>query len=170
MTDDELLTIYRSMRTLSEGMEARNAALEKSTAAQDAVVAQLRQLPLLLGRQLNEYIVDGVKQSMDQDFRVPFDHAVKKPIEDLKYAASEARIMMGRVQQATRLDSRRFMALLVTAGFVLGVGASYLFFNRQVSDLNERIDHLNERVLLAMPITGGAAVQPDPAGKKHGKH
>ena len=101
---------------------------------------------------------------------MPFDHAVKKPIEDLKYASSEARITMGRVQQATRLESRRFMALFVTAGFVLGVGASYLFFNRQVSDLNERIDHLNERVLLAMPITGGAAVQPDPAAKKHGKH
>ena len=169
MTDDELLVLYRSMRKLSEGMEARNAALEKSTAAQNAAIAQLNQLPAVVGQQLNLYIAAGVKESIREDFRMPVEHAVKKPIEDLKYAASEARRMLERIQYSTRFESRRYMALLVAAGFVLGIGVSYLFMAHQLSDMNDRLDRLTTNVLLAVPTPTMPSV-PDPAGKKHGRH
>lgn len=169
MTDDELLALYRSMRTLSEGMDARNVALEKSTAAQNAAIAQLNKLPAVVGQQLNLYIAAGVKESIREDFRMPVEHAVKKPIEDLKYAASEARRMLERIQYSTRFESYRYMALLVAAGFVLGIGASYLFVSHQLSDMNDRLDRLTQNVLLAVPAPTMPSA-PDPAGKKHGRH
>lgn len=169
MTDDELLVLYRSMRTLSEGMEARNAALEKSTAAQNAAIAQLNKLPVVVGQQLNHYIAAAVKESIQEDFRMPVEHAVKKPIEDLKYAAGEARRMLGRVEAFNRFESYRYMALLVAGGFVLGIGASYLFISHQLSDFNDRLDRLNQNLLLVMPAPAAPSA-PEPAGKKHGRH
>lgn len=170
MTDDELLVLYRSMRTLGEGMEARNAALEKSTEELDVTLRQLRQLPAAIGQQVNLYIAAGVKESLKEDFRFPVEHAVKKPIADLTYAASEARVALGNIQSAIRFESYRYVAALIALGFVLGIGASYFFFNRQVDALNDRIDTLNERLLLVMPIPGAAPVQPEPPRKKHGLH
>ena len=170
MTDDELLVLYRSMRTLGEGMEARNAALEKSTEELDVTLRQLRQLPPAIGQQLNLYIAAAVKESLKEDFRFPVEHAVKKPIADLTYAASEARVALGNIQSATRFDSFRYLALLVALGFVLGIGVSYLFFNRQIDGLNDRIDQLNQRMLFVMPIPGAPPVQPEPPRKKHGLH
>ncbi len=45
MRDDELLAIYGATRQLAEGMTARDAELKQSTAALEATIAQVRQLP-----------------------------------------------------------------------------------------------------------------------------
>ena len=50
MKDDELLAIYSHIRQLSAAMEAREAALEKSTAELHAAIAQVRQLPCWGGK------------------------------------------------------------------------------------------------------------------------
>ena len=54
MKDDELLAIYGATRQLAEDMEARDAALKQSTAALDAAIAQMRQLPAWLGQQTSK--------------------------------------------------------------------------------------------------------------------
>ena len=55
MRDDELLAIYGATRQLAEGMTARDAELKQSTAALEATIAQVRQLPAMLGQQTSKY-------------------------------------------------------------------------------------------------------------------
>jgi len=50
MRDDELLAIYGATRQLAEGMTARDAELKQSTAALEATIVQVRQLPAMLGQ------------------------------------------------------------------------------------------------------------------------
>ena len=54
MRDDELLAIYGATRQLAEGMTARDAELKQSTAALEATIAQVRQLPAMLGQQTSK--------------------------------------------------------------------------------------------------------------------
>ena len=63
MRDEELLAIYSHIRQLSTAMEAREAALEKSTAELHAAIVQVRQLPAVLGREAGQRIAAGVKQA-----------------------------------------------------------------------------------------------------------
>jgi hypothetical protein len=51
MRDDELLAIYGATRQLAEGMAARDAELKQSTAALEAIIVQVHQLPAMLGAQ-----------------------------------------------------------------------------------------------------------------------
>ncbi len=71
MTDDELLAIYGATRKLAEGMEARNAELKKSTAALEATIVQVRQLPAMLGTQTSKYIAAGIREVVQEDFSQP---------------------------------------------------------------------------------------------------
>ena len=58
MRDDELLAIYAATRQLAEGM----TELKQSTAALEATIAQVRQLPAMLGQQTSKYIAAGIRE------------------------------------------------------------------------------------------------------------
>jgi hypothetical protein len=45
VTEDQIVAIYGSIKTLAQSMAAREAALDKKTAAIDAAIAELKQLP-----------------------------------------------------------------------------------------------------------------------------
>ncbi|ADW71530.1 hypothetical protein [Granulicella tundricola] len=62
MRDDELLAIYGATRQLAEGMTARDAELKQTTAALEATIAQVRQLPAMLGQQTSKYIAAGIRE------------------------------------------------------------------------------------------------------------
>lgn len=44
MTDDEMIAWYGTMKKLTEGMRAREAALDRKTAALDTAIAQLEKI------------------------------------------------------------------------------------------------------------------------------
>ena len=72
MRDDELLAIYGATRQLAEGMQARDAELKQSTAALEATIAQVRQLPAMLGQQTSKYIAAGIREVVQEDFKQPW--------------------------------------------------------------------------------------------------
>jgi hypothetical protein len=74
MTDDELFAIYSATRQLAESMEARNVELKKSTAAFEATLVQVRQLPAMLGQQTSKYIAAGIREVVQEDFRQPIEN------------------------------------------------------------------------------------------------
>jgi hypothetical protein len=69
MRDDELLAIYGATRQLAEDMQARDAELKQSTAALEATIAQVRQLPAMLGQQTSKYIAAGIREVVQEDFK-----------------------------------------------------------------------------------------------------
>lgn len=77
MRDDELLAIYGATRQLAEGMTARDAELKQSTAALEATIAQVRQLPAMLGQQTSKYIAAGIQEVVEENFRQPIEKAVE---------------------------------------------------------------------------------------------
>ncbi len=78
MRDDELLAIYGATRQLAEGMTARDAELKQSTAALEATIAQVRQLPAMLGQQTSKYIAAGIREVVQEDFKQPLEKADRR--------------------------------------------------------------------------------------------
>ena len=79
MRDDELLAIYGATRQLAEGMTARDAELKQSTAALEATIVQVRQLPAMLGQQTSKYIAAGIREVVQEDFKQPLEKAIEGP-------------------------------------------------------------------------------------------
>ena len=95
MRDDELLAIYGFTRQLAEGMTARDAELKQSTAALEATIAQVRQLPAMLGQQTSKYIAAGIREIVQEDFKQPIEKAIEGPIRSIEVAAYHAREAVG---------------------------------------------------------------------------
>jgi hypothetical protein len=156
MRDDELLAIYGATRQLAEGMAARDAELKQSTAALEAVIVQVHQMPAMLGAQTSKYIAAGIREVVQEDFKQPIEKAVEGPIRSIEVAAYHARTWT-------------VFALILALGFALGAFGTYFFFTRQVSALNSRFDHL-EQMLVTPPPAADTHAPPPQAGKKHGQH
>ena len=170
MRDDELLAIYGATRQLAEDMAARDAELKQSTAALEATIAQVRQLPAMLGQQTSKYIAAGIREVVEEDFKQPLEKAIEGPIHSLDVAAYHARAAVEQINQRARFQNWTVFALILALGFALGAFGTYFFFTRQVSALNSRFDHL-EQMLVTPPPTAVDAHAPIPqAGKKHGQH
>ena len=71
MRDDELLAIYGATRQLAEGMTERDAELKQSTTALEATIAQVRQLPAMLGQQTSKYIAPASGRWSRRTFASP---------------------------------------------------------------------------------------------------
>ena len=169
MRDDELLAIYGATRKLAEGMETRAAELKQSTVALEATIAQVRQLPAMLGQQTSKYIAAGIREVVHDDFSLPIQKAIEGPIRSIDVAAYHAREAVGHLKQEARFQTWTIFALILAFGFALGAFGTYFFFTRQVSALNDRFDHL-QQLLLTPPGATDTHAPLLKDGKKHGQH
>jgi hypothetical protein len=170
MRDDELLAIYGATRQLAEGMAARDAELKKSTAALEAIIVQVHQLPAMLGAQTSKYIAAGIREVVQDDFKEPIEKAIEGPIHSLGVAAYHAREAVERINQRARFQNWTVFGLILALGMALGGGVAYFFFARQVAALNDRFDHLEQLLLTPPPAAADTHIPPPQAGKKHGQH
>jgi hypothetical protein len=170
MRDDELLAIYGATRQLAEGMSARDAELKKSTAALEAIIVQVHQLPAMLGAQTSKYIAAGIREVVQEDFKQPIEKAIEGPIHSLDVAAYHARAAVEQIKQEARFQNWTVFALILALGMALGGFGAYFFFARQVSALNDRFDHLQQLLLTPVPAAADTHVPPPQTGKKHGQH
>lgn len=158
MTDDELLAVYGSIRRLAESMSAREAALDRKTAALDAAIAEIRQLPAALGKQTSQYIAAGVRASIQDDFSRPIAEAVKGPIAELSRETYHARVVMEQVGKESRYQTWTWLAILVLLGVILGATGCYYFVQQDIGQINDRIDNIQQQITPAAPA---------PAEKRH---
>jgi len=170
MRDDELLAIYGATRQLAEGMTARDAELKQSTVALEATIAQVRQLPAMLGQQTSKYIAAGIREVVEEDFRQPIEKAVEGPIRSIEVAAYHAREAVGHLKEEARFQTWTVFALILALGFALGAFGTYFFFTRQVSALNSRFDHFEQILAAPAPAPSDIHAPMPQAGKKHGQH
>jgi hypothetical protein len=170
MTEEELLALYALVRKEAEGMGAREKALQERTAALNQSIQQLQQLPLTLGKQTSEYIAMGVRQAIKDDFSRPIETAVKGPLELLSQEVYHARDVMAQVGGEVAFQTWRWVAFLVLIGVALGSGGCYWFFVRDLSQVNDRLDSIQQQVLLALPPPDAKpATGPSPRSH-HGSH
>jgi hypothetical protein len=170
MRDDELLAIYGATRQLAEGMTARDAELKQSTAALEAIIVQVHQLPAMLGAQTSKYIAAGIREVVQGDFKEPIEKAIEGPIHSLGVAAYHAREAVERINQRARFQNWTVFGLILALGMALGGGVAYFFFARQVSALNDRFDYLQHLLLTPTPAAADTHVPPPKTGKKPGQH
>lgn len=170
MRDDELLAIYGATRKLAESMEARDEELKKSTAALEATIAQVRQLPATLGAQTSKYIAASIREVVQEDFRQPIEKAVEGPIRSIEVAAFHAREAVGHLKEQSRYLNWQWFAIVLALGFALGAFGTYYFFTRQVSALNDRFDHLQQLLVAPAPASANTPAPPPQTRKKHGQH
>jgi hypothetical protein len=122
---------------------------KKSTAALEAIIVQLHQLPAMLGAQTSKYIAAGIREVVQDDFCQPVEKAIEGPIRSIEVAAYHAREAVEQIKRETRFQNWTVFALILALGMALGDGGAYFFFARQVAALNDRFDHLEQ--LLLMP-------------------
>ena len=170
MTDEELLVIYGGIRSLAASMEAREAALQNSTAALDASIAQVQQLPAWLGQQTGQYIAAGIRKVVREDFGQPIEKAVEGPIRSIETAAYHAREAVGQLKEQSRYLNWTWFAIVLALGFALGGVGNYFLFTRQVSALNDRFDHLQQLLLTPAPASADLQPTPQQTKKKRGAH
>ena len=164
MTDDELLLIYKGLRDMTEAMRVREAALDKKTAALDAAIAQLGKVPEALGRQASQYIAEGVRKSIQDDFSRPIAEAVKGPIADLSRETYHAREVMHQVGRESRYQTWGWIAIMVLLGIILGAFGCYFFFQRDIGRIDDRLDSIQQILTPAASVP-----QAKPADTKPGK-
>ena len=168
MTDDELLLIYKGLRDMNEAMKAREIALDSKTAALGSAIAQLGKLPETLGKQTSQYIAMGVRQSIQDDFSRPIAEAVKGPIAELSRETYHARIVMEQVGKEVRFQSWTWVAVLVLLGFALGGAAGYYLFVRDLNQVNDRLDAIQQQVTSDSPARVKPVDGKTARGKKGG--
>ena len=173
MRDDELLAIYTGTRQVAEAMAARDAELKRSTAALEATIVQVRQLPAMLGQQTSKYIAQGLKEALEGDLKEPVEAALRQPLYALELATRQATKAVSEFEGTSRFVTWGWFAVILTLGFGLGAFGTYFFFTRQVSALNERFDHLQQLLVAAAPasVSPDAQAPPPPTRKKpHSQH
>ena len=169
MRDDELLAIYTATRQIAEAMAARDAELKKSTAALEATVVQVRQLPAWLGQQTGQYIASGIREVVQKDFSHPIEDALKEPLLSLDVALRHAMSVVSEFKGVTRYLSWTWFALILALGIGLGSSGTYFFFTREVGKLRDQITAMQQQV--ASPVAPVASpASPPQTKKKHGAH
>ena len=171
MRDDELLAIYGATRQIAESMAARDAELKKSTAALEATVVQVRQLPAWLGQQTGQHIAAGIREVVQEDFGQPIEDALKTPLFSLDLALRHATTVVSEFKGASRFVSLGWFAVILTLGVALGSSGTYFFFTREVGKLRDQIDAMQQQV--APPVAPVVVPAPSPqqqTKKKHGAH
>lgn len=165
MTDDEAIALYGMVKKMAQAMTEREAALSAKTAALEAAVANLQQLPATLGKQTSQYIEKGVRASIKEDLKWPIEDALKGPIEELRYATSQAGDVMRQVRSEAKLQSWTTVALMVVLGIAIGSGGSYFFFIRDIGNINDRLETIQQQIATPAP-----APEAKPAGKPGKAH
>ena len=171
MRDDELLAIYTATRQIAEAMAARDAELKKSTAALEATIVQVRQLPALLGQQTSQYIASGIREVVQGDFSEPIERALQKPLFSLDLALRQATTVVSEFKGASRFVTWGWFAVILTLGIALGCSGTYFFFTREVGKLRDQIDAMQQQVAPPVaPVAVPAPPSQQQTKKKHGAH
>ena len=171
MRDDELLAIYTATRQIAEGMAARDAELKKSTAALEATIAQVKQLPAALGQQTSKYIASGIREVVQGDFSAPIEEALQKPLFSLDLALRQATTVVSEFKGVTRYLSWTWFAIILALGLGLGSFGTYFFFTREVGKLHDQITALQQQIAPpAAPVAVPAPAPQQQTKKKHGGH
>ncbi len=169
MADDEAIALYGAVKKMAEAMAAREAVLDEKTAALDHTIAELKGLPLALGKQTSQYIAAGVRQSIQDDFSRPIADAVKGPLKELESATYHARTVMAEGGKEARLQNWKWIAAMVIMGIVLGATGCYYWFVRDLNQVNNRLDTIQQQLTPA-----ALAPVPQPADgkatKEHRRH
>ena len=168
MTDDELLLIYKGLRDMNEAMRVREAALDKKTATLDAAVAQLGKVPEALGRQTSQYIAEGVRKSIQDDFSRPLAEAVKGPIADLSRETYHAREIMAEVGKESRLQTWKWISIMVLCGIIIGVCGSYYFYNQTIGRISDRLDSIQQQIAPPAPVPDAKPIDSKPGKGRKG--
>ena len=142
----------------------RRRCSARGTAALNATIAELRQLPVTLGQHTSHYIAEGVRKAIQDDFTRPIASAVSGPMAELHRTAHEARLAIGEVRSESKFQSWTWVAIIVLLGVVLGMTGSYFFYTRDVGRINDRIDSLQQQIAPPAPI-----VRREAAGREGGQ-
>ena len=170
MRDDELLAIYTATRQIADAMAARDAELKKSTAALEATVVQVRQLPAMLGQQTSKYIAAGIQEVVQEDFGQPIEDALKAPLFSLDLATRHAATVISEFKGVTRYLTWTWFAIILAVGFGLGSFGTYFFFTREVGKLRDQIDATQQQAAPPVAPVTSPVLPPAPVKKKHGAH
>ncbi len=160
MSNDELLAIYGGVKEMAAAMKSREAVLDAKTAALGAAIAQLGKLPDTLGKQTSQYIAMGVRQSIQDDFSRPIAEAVKGPIAELSRETYHAREVMAEVGKESRLQTWKWISIMVLCGVILGAFGSYWFYNQVIGRIDDRLDSIQQQI-----TPGGSVPDAKPASK-----
>jgi hypothetical protein len=170
MADDEAIALYGAVKRMAEAMAAREAVLDAKTAALDHAIAELKGLPLALGKQTSQYIAMGVRQSIQDDFSRPIETAVKGPLELLNREIYHARDVMAQVGNEVAFQTWRWVAFLVLIGVAIGSGGCYWFFVRDLNQVNERLDSIQQQVMVVAPLPDAKPAIGSPTRAHHSSH
>ena len=151
MPDEEALAFYGAVKRMVQSMAEREAALSAKTAALEAAIANLEQLPAALGKQTSLYIEKGVRAAIKEDIRWPVEDSLKGPLGELREATHEARSVMRQVRSESKLQSWTAIALMVVLGIAIGMGGSYYFFTRDLGNINDRLDTIQQQIATPAP-------------------
>ena len=168
MADDEAIALYGAVKRMVQAMADREAALDEKAAALDAAIAGLQQLPATLGKQTSQYIEAGIRASIRGDFKRPIEDAINGPIGELQYATNQARDVMREVRSESKLQSWTAIAVMVVLGVALGMGGSYFFFIRDLGNINDRLETIQQQIATPVPVP--EAKPPAKPGKAHQSH
>ena len=107
----------------------------------------------MLGKQTSQYIAMGIRQSIQDDFSRPIAEAVKGPIADLSRATYHAREIMAQVGKESRFQTWNAIAVMILLGVFLGAFGSYYFFNRELGQVSDRLDAIQQQVAPVAPAS-----------------
>jgi hypothetical protein len=165
MPDEEALAFYGAVKRMVQSMAEREAALSAKTAALEAAIANLEQLPAALGKQTSLYIEKGVRAAIKEDIRWPVEDSLKEPLSNLRSATYEALGVMRQVRSEAKLQSWTAIALMVVLGIAIGSGGSYFFFIRDLGNINDRLETIQQQIATPAP-----APDAKPAGRPGKPH
>ena len=167
MTDDELLLIYSSMRKFTESMQAREESLDQKTAALNAAISHLQQLPAALGKQTSQYIATGVRQSIQDDFSRPIETAVKGPLSELSREVYHARDVISQVRNESHYQTLGWVVAMVAIGIAIGVVGTWWFFQRDIGRIDDSLTSIQQQLTQSVPVPDTNAATAAPAKKHH---
>ena len=164
MAEDQAVALYGLAKKQLESMNLREAELQKGTAALLAAVSELKGLPLTLSKQTSQYIAEGIRKSIADDFSRPIEAAVKAPLAELTSATYDARAVMRQVGKESRFHSWIWMLSLFLIGLFTGAACHHVYTMSKVDRIGDQLDSLQHQIAPPTPV-------PDakPADGKAGK-
>ncbi|MFT4115023.1 hypothetical protein [Silvibacterium sp.] len=143
---------HGTIRKLAESMSAREAALNRKSAAFDAAIAKIKQLPTALGKETSQYIAAGVRASIQDDFIRSIAEAVKGPIAKLSRETYHAKQAIAEVARYERFQTWTWLGSIFLLGCLAGGAVGYYaFFVQGMNQMNDRLDAIQHKVTAVAP-------------------
>jgi len=95
---------------------------------------------------------------------------VKGPLELLSREVYHARDVMAQVGSEVYFQTWRWVAFLVLIGVALGSGGYYWFFVRDLNQVNDRLDSIQQQITPAAPLPDAKPALGTPTKGHHGSH